>query len=162
MRFSIVIFILFFSVSVSAQTGNKKSRDEFEKKFGEQTAYISVCQKKTESQNTDNSFIKRKIIIYGYELNGDFPTTLPKPFYPEIARRYRLFGAVFVEVFLDENGNAVYAKAKRGNKIFHKNAELAAYRSQFRAIIYCEKKSSERKLSSITLFSTKIYAINFL
>lgn len=104
-----------------------------------------MCEKLSRLQNNSDPNIKPKIIA-GYEWDSNRPIRLPKPFYPNTARQYKIFGTVYVEVFLDENGNAIYAKAKNGKKIFYKNAEIAALNSQFRAVSYCEKRMLQKKI----------------
>ena len=145
MKCLILFSILFFSLTVSAQIGGKQSRNVFEKNFAKQSEYINECRKTFELKNKSDLNVKPKIIS-GCEWSGDCPIKLPKPFYPNIAKRYKIFGAVYVEVFLVENGNAVYAKAKSGKKIFYNNAEIAAYNSQFRAVSYCGKKILQKKI----------------
>ena len=56
---------------------------------------------------------------------------LPKPVYPELAKRARATGTVTVEVMIDETGKVIAAKAVSGNSLLHRAAVDAAYQARF-------------------------------
>jgi len=56
---------------------------------------------------------------------------LPKPSYPETARRMRIGGMVKVEVLVDENGRVVSAQAVSGHTLLRGEAVAAAQRAVF-------------------------------
>lgn len=57
--------------------------------------------------------------------------SLPKPLYPETARRMRLAGAVRVLVLIDESGKVVSARAESGHMILRAAAVTAAQQARF-------------------------------
>lgn len=59
------------------------------------------------------------------------PISIPKPFYPLAAKRYRLSGPVRVEAIVNEEGNVVFAKVIEGNPIFRTSALTAAHKSRY-------------------------------
>jgi TonB family protein len=68
--------------------------------------------------------------ISGGVLNG-MAISLPKPVYPEIAKRARAAGTVTVEVVIDGTGKVISAKAISGNSLLHQAAVTAAYQARF-------------------------------
>lgn len=59
---------------------------------------------------------------------------LPKPVYPEAARRYCADGKVKVKVLIGKNGLVKEAKAISGDELLHKSAVAAAQKSRFRSL----------------------------
>lgn len=68
--------------------------------------------------------------VSGGVLNGQ-ATDLPKPEYPEIARRARATGMVNVEVVVDETGKIISARAVSGPPLLREAAVKAALRARF-------------------------------
>lgn len=68
--------------------------------------------------------------VSGGVLNGA-AIDLPKPEYPEIARRARAGGTVSIEVVIDETGKVVSARASSGNALLREAALKAALRARF-------------------------------
>lgn len=68
--------------------------------------------------------------ISGGVLNGT-ATELPKPAYPEVARRARSSGLVTVEVVVDEKGHVISAHAVKGPTLLQQAAEAAAMQARF-------------------------------
>jgi protein TonB len=68
--------------------------------------------------------------ISGGVLNGT-ATELPKPIYPEIARRARAAGMVSVEVVIDETGKVISARAVSGPPLLREAAVKAATHARF-------------------------------
>src|SRR5688572_9616304 len=56
---------------------------------------------------------------------------LVKPEYPPIAKDFRAFGSVNVQILIDENGNVVSAKAISGHLFLHNASVKAALQSKF-------------------------------
>jgi TonB family protein len=57
--------------------------------------------------------------------------SLPKPIYPEMAKRIRLQGQVNVQVLVDETGRVVSAKAVSGHPLLLVEAQRAALQARF-------------------------------
>jgi Ca-activated chloride channel family protein len=57
--------------------------------------------------------------------------SLPKPVYPETARRMRLAGAVRVLVLIDESGKVISARAESGHMMLRAAAVTAAQQARF-------------------------------
>jgi protein TonB len=68
--------------------------------------------------------------ISGGVLNGA-AAELPKPEYPEIAKRARAGGTVVVEVVIDETGKVISARAASGPALLREPAVKAALRARF-------------------------------
>jgi TonB family protein len=68
--------------------------------------------------------------VSGGVLNGK-ALDLPKPAFPEAARRMRAGGVVNVEVILDENGKVISARATSGDPLLREAAVRAALRARF-------------------------------
>lgn len=68
--------------------------------------------------------------VSGGVLNGK-ALSLPKPVYPESARRVRAEGMVNVEVILDETGKVISARATGGPTVLREAAMQAAQRARF-------------------------------
>ena len=65
------------------------------------------------------------------------PASVPKPYYPEAARRLRAKGEVVVAAVADESGKVVFARVVNGNKLFRPAALEAAYKATHTIKIYC-------------------------
>ena len=76
--------------------------------------------------------LKQRPKIIGGVLNGK-AISLPKPIYPDDARRLRIAGSVNVKVVIDENGMVVSAEAVSGaeNPSLRQAAEAAAMQATF-------------------------------
>lgn len=68
--------------------------------------------------------------VSGGVLNGK-ALDLPKPAFPEAAKRMRAGGVVNVEVILDENGKVISAHATSGDPLLREAAVRAALRARF-------------------------------
>jgi TonB family protein len=60
-----------------------------------------------------------------------FATSLPKPVYPEIAKRMRVSGKVSVQVLVDETGRVVSATVVSGSPFLRPAAQNAALQARF-------------------------------
>lgn len=68
------------------------------------------------------------------------PTSMPKPYYPETAKRNRLRSVVTVSAVVDEYGKVIYAKMISGNAIFRQSALAAAYASTYQPKMICGQR----------------------
>jgi protein TonB len=68
--------------------------------------------------------------VSGGVLNGK-ALEMPKPIYPELARRSRMTGTVIVEVVVDASGKVIGARAVSGPDILREAAERAARQAKF-------------------------------
>jgi protein TonB len=57
--------------------------------------------------------------------------SLPKPNYPQMAKQIRLQGSVNVQVFIDETGRVISAKAISGHPLLVPEAQRAATQARF-------------------------------
>jgi protein TonB len=57
--------------------------------------------------------------------------SLPKPMYPEVAKRMRIQGTVSVQVLIDEQGRVISAKAVSGSPFLLIEAQKAAMQARF-------------------------------
>lgn len=57
--------------------------------------------------------------------------SLPKPVYPELAKRMRIQGSVSVQVLIDESGQVISAKALSGSPFLTTEAQKAALQARF-------------------------------
>ena len=57
--------------------------------------------------------------------------SLPKPIYPELAKRMRVQGSVNVQVLVDESGRVISAKAISGSPFLTTEAQKAALQARF-------------------------------
>jgi protein TonB len=81
----------------------------------------------------DGTILKAKrerAAINGGKLNSKV-LNLPKPEYPEMARRAGASGTVAVEVTIDESGNVIAARAIEGHPLLQAAAVAAARGAQF-------------------------------
>jgi TonB family protein len=63
-------------------------------------------------------------------------TVLPRPDYPESARKALVAGTVTVQVTVDEQGSVVDAKAVNGDAMLYEAAEAAARKAKFAPAVY--------------------------
>lgn len=57
--------------------------------------------------------------------------SLPKPVYPEMAKRMQLQGKVTIQVLIDETGKVISAHVLDGHPLFKQAAERAAFQARF-------------------------------
>lgn len=138
--------IIIFSISFSAQSSDllAQSRKEkiqtFQQTIAEQNNFIAECEIKIrETQIKEFGRVLPRISGEYEWTNNGCPVNLHKPFFPETAKKLRIFGAGEVEIIIDETGKVVFAKAVKGKAIFYANSEKAAFLSRFRPLILCEK-----------------------
>jgi len=56
----------------------------------------------------------------------------PPPSYPEEAKKDKIEGEVTVVITIGDEGNVIYAKAKRGPEPLHRASEAAALKARFK------------------------------
>ncbi|MEP6922936.1 MAG: energy transducer TonB [Pyrinomonadaceae bacterium] len=59
------------------------------------------------------------------------PTRLVKPFYPQEAKHYRLFGQIVIETIVDEKGQVIFTQARKGKPFLIQTARQAACQSSY-------------------------------
>lgn len=96
-------------------------------KVGE--AYQALLRKRAE-EDAIKKGIAPPQIIKGGVLNGR-ALRLPRPEYPQLARRQHLFGSVAVEILIDEHGKVILAGAVNGPIVFQFEARNAACGAKF-------------------------------
>jgi hypothetical protein len=64
---------------------------------------------------------------------------LVKPYYPDLAQQYRIFGTIRVETIADGAGKIVYAKATDGPSLLRRAAQQAACHSSLTPILLSGK-----------------------
>ena len=72
-----------------------------------------------------------KVLNLSKEVLQGKATSLPRPAYPEMAKRIRVHGAVLVQVLIDENGRVISAKAVSGHPLLAPDATRAAMQARF-------------------------------
>ena len=72
-----------------------------------------------------------KVLNLSKEVLQGKATSLPKPIYPEMAKRIRLQGTVTVQVLIDETGKVISAKAVAGHPLLNLEATRAAWQARF-------------------------------
>jgi TonB family protein len=73
---------------------------------------------------------KQKTIVSREPINGR-AISLPKPIYPELAKRMRVSGKVNVQVLIDETGRVVSATVVSGSPFLRAEAQKAAMQARF-------------------------------
>jgi protein TonB len=68
--------------------------------------------------------------VSGGVLNGK-ALEMPRPAYPEMARRAKMSGMVSVEVMIDVSGKVIGARAVSGPEMLREAAERAARQAKF-------------------------------
>ena len=145
----ILLFQIFASGQIKVETEIKKFscscenkqavRDYFEQ-YKIQQDFIAQCELEAE-QNRKALNLPKPIIISGF---GPSPVSLVKPYYPSVAKKLNISGAVLVEVFTDEKGFVIYSKILKGNGFLRESVRPAACKSKFTPILYCGKPIKAR------------------
>jgi hypothetical protein len=154
----IFFVILFFAISSFTQrienaensacskADKPKIREYFER-LEKETEFINECEEKMRRETLEKTGNPPITIAGGCEwTNNGCPRGLVKPFYPEIAEKYGMFGSVAVEIIFDETGNVIYSKAFSGKTIFYNSTEKAACASKFSPKRYCDKIVKHRAI----------------
>ena len=96
--------------------------------FAPARATLKVTEVGEDEDSTTSTGVAKP--IEGGELNSK-ATSLPKPVYPQEARRLTVSGKVTVRVVVDENGKVISAKATDGPVPLREAAEAAARQATF-------------------------------
>ena len=117
------------SINILAQS---QSKEELLKLFADvaEDEKATIACLKTFQEEQIAKFGKPLPRISGHCYEG-CPTQLPKPYYPDAARRNRIRGEVIVNAIVDETGKVIYAKAIKGNGLLRRSAIQAAYQSSY-------------------------------
>ena len=137
---SILALITLCWVGADAQKLAKNRVDALLASVAEDERATEVCEKSVREAQI-REFGKPLPKIAGHCWSG-CPTSMPKPYYPETARRNRLRSVVTISAVVDEAGDVVYARMVSGNAIFRQSALAAAYASTYQPKMIC----GERKI----------------
>ena len=78
--------------------------------------------------------------------------SLPKPAYPEEAKKQKISGVVQIEIVTDEQGNVIWAKAIEGHPLLRANSLKAA----------CQSRHSPYQISGQPVKASGVITYNFL
>lgn len=132
-----LLLILFLSVGISAQRLSKEQIANLITAVAEDEKATIQCERQAR-ENQIKKFGKPLPKISGHCWFG-CPVSVPKPLYPEIARRNRIKGEVVVNAIVDETGKVVYAKAVKGPNVLKLSAVDAAYDSTYSRKLVCDR-----------------------
>src|SRR5678816_4450565 len=108
-------FLICVSSSLcSAQNLSKAQVEHLLQQVADDEKAIEECERQVRKDQIER-FGKARPRISGHCWDG-CPTFLPKPYYPEAARRLRAKGEVVVAAVADESGKVVFARIVNGNK----------------------------------------------
>lgn len=122
-------------LATNAQVTSKEERERLFAQLAEDDKAVAVCAKAAREEQM-KKFGRPLPRVSGHCFSG-CPTRLPKPHYPEIARKANISGEVVVDTIVDEEGKVVFAKAKKGNRLLRAAAVQAANLSQYQPKITC-------------------------
>ena len=119
MKIAYLTSIFIFSLTVFAQNGkinfkreSSSKLEELKEKLRAQNKFIEECEAENkEYQLKEFGRILPKIAGECEWSNNGCPISLPLPFYPQIARKYGIFGIVKVEIIIDETGKVIFLKS---------------------------------------------------
>ncbi len=115
--------------SYSCSKANEIAVSDYFTNFKEQQKQIADEErKKRESQIAQFGRVKPK--ISGHCWSG-CPIRLVKPFFPQEAKRQRIFGQIIIETIVDENGKVIFAHPQKANPFFSRVARQAACLSSY-------------------------------
>lgn len=140
MRFSgkfSLLLILFLTVGISAQKLSKEQIATLITAVAEDEKATTQCEQQTLDDQI-KKFGKPLPKISGHCWFG-CPISVPKPLYPETARRNRIKGEVIVNAIVDETGKVVYATAVKGPSVLRLSAVDAAYNSTYSRRLVCDR-----------------------
>ena len=137
-KWPVLLLLLCFSTSAGiGQNLDKVQVKRLLQQVADDKKAIEECDSKAREVQIER-FGKPLPKISGHCWDG-CPTFLPKPHYPEAARRLRAKGEVVVAAVADESGKVVFARIVNGNKLFRRAALEAAYKATHTRKIYCER-----------------------
>jgi Gram-negative bacterial TonB protein C-terminal len=127
--------------SHSCSIENVEAVREYFAHFDAQRTFMAACRFESDKRQEALGFPK-PFRISGF---GPRPISLVEPYYPEIAKRFRIFGSVAVEVVTDEHGAVIYSKVFSGNSFLRESVRRAACASRFTPVFYCGKPVKEQR-----------------
>lgn len=131
----LVILVFLPIVGADAQKLPKESTEALLASVAEDELAAETCEKSVREAQI-KEFGKPLPKIAGHCWNG-CPISMPKPYYPEAAKRSRLKGVVKVSAIVDEDGKVTYAKMISGNAVFRQSALAAARASTYQRKVIC-------------------------
>ena len=137
--FLLLVFLTLLPiVGADAQKLPKESTEALLASVAEDERETEACEKSVREAQI-KEFGKPLPKISGHYWNG-CPTSMPKPYYPEAARRSRVKGVVTVSAIVDEDGKVIYARMISGNAIFRQSALAAAHASTYQPKVICGER----------------------
>ncbi len=110
---------------------------------GEGVGEGAVIQVEQPVQQTDNIVVEEERLPDVGEFipveEQPVQVEMPKPVYPEIARRAGIEGVVFIQILVDKAGKVRDVKIVKGPEMFHEAAKEAAWKSVWRPAIQNQK-----------------------
>lgn len=133
-------YILFLLVSLSSiesvsQSLGREQKLELFAALADDEKAVAECQKITDA-NQMKEFGRKLPKVSGHCWSG-CPTSIPKPHYPENARRNGTKGEVIVNAIVDQDGKVIFAEAAKGNRFLRRFAIEAAYKATYQPKITC-------------------------
>ncbi len=122
-------------LATNAQVKSKEEREKLFAQVADDEKAVAVCAEAARDEQI-KKFGKPLPRVSGHCFSG-CPTRVPKPYYPEIARKANISGEVVVDTIVDEEGNVIFAKVKKGNRLLRAAALQAANLSQYQPKITC-------------------------
>ena len=128
-RLFCLIALSSLSVIGTAAQGLPRSRlAELLRSVEDDQRHLAECQKLAREEQIAK-FEKPLPLISGHCYSGECPVSLPKPWYPNVARQNKINGQVVVDALVDEQGKVAYARFVSGPAVFREPAITAAYRA---------------------------------
>lgn len=127
-----------FALTVPGQGPTKPVETKLFADLARDESEITMCDKERRAEQL-RVFGRVRLPISGHCYDG-CPAMLPKPWYPEEARRFMISGEVRVDTVVDEKGDVVFAKISKGNKLFWRPALAAAYKSKYQPKVSCNNR----------------------
>lgn len=128
--------MLLFSVAISGQKLTKSEQKKLFANVTNDSEAAAICVEKADAEYKKKYGVKLPRVS-GHCFDG-CPVLIPKPIYPDIAKRNNISGEVTVEAVVDEEGNVVYARPAKGKKVFYTSAVSAAYKAKYQPKQICD------------------------
>lgn len=145
--FLVLTYLAFMPVSYqqpSQQTAGPSSTDVPPIKSDKRSKKVSECN--TPDRPKPEVKTKMDIGLCGKAIN------LPKPAYPDEAKKQKVSGVVRIEIVIDEEGDPIWAKAIEGHPLLREASLKAA----------CLSRHSPHKISGQVVKANTVISYNFL
>lgn len=131
--------LMLSSIPIYSQSMSKQQLNDLRDEVSQGENAVATCEKlaREEQIRTYGKVLPR---VSGHCWGG-CPTSIPKPIYPEIAKRNRIGGEVIVDTIVNESGKVIYAKAVKGKSILRPAATEAAYHAAHQPKYTCGNRA---------------------